>query len=202
MGELAEGAPGSMAFGLAEGIHMTDAAILDRAQAVLKSGISVGGVRGVCESACRQQDLQSYRQNEKHSRDRVASHPFTSAHPPGASSDKLSLYVQAAVCAVSGHFARFMSAYRDSGRVGLEAAARQSDASLVLRARGGASGQRLAPDPPKSLFPRTLLRAIPRVEAFDDLWRRKACSLPSAAGRRFGRSASLRAGAIILAGGG
>jgi hypothetical protein len=93
MGELAERAPCGMAFGLAEGIRMAGAAILDRAQAVLKSDLSVGGVRGVCEGARRQQDLQSYRQNEKHSRDRVASHPFTSAYSPGASSDKLSLYV-------------------------------------------------------------------------------------------------------------
>ena len=89
MGELAEGAPGGMAFGLAVGIRMTDSAIPDRAQAILKSDLSVGGVRGVCESASRQQDLQSYRQNEKHSRDRIASHPFTSAHPLGASSNKL-----------------------------------------------------------------------------------------------------------------
>ena len=121
MRELAERTTGGMALALPARVGVAGGAVTNRAQAILESGLSVGRLRRIREGASRQQDLQSYRQSEKHRRDRIASHPFTSALPLGANSDKLGLYVHTAVCSASRHFARFMSACRDSGRVGLEA---------------------------------------------------------------------------------
>ncbi len=80
-GELAERTTSGVALALAHGMRVTGRAVPDGAQAILESGLLVRGVRGVGESARRQQDLQSYCQSEKHSRDRAAFHPFTSAHP-------------------------------------------------------------------------------------------------------------------------
>ena len=92
MRELAERTTGGMALALPARVGVAGGAVTNRAQAILESGLSVGRLRRIREGASRQQDLQSYRQSEKHRRDRIASHPFTSALPLGANSDKLGLY--------------------------------------------------------------------------------------------------------------
>ena len=76
--ELAERTTGGVALPLPEGMRVTGRVVPQGAQAILKSGLSVRDMRGVSQGGPRQQDLQSQRQGEKHNRDRVASHPFSS----------------------------------------------------------------------------------------------------------------------------
>ncbi len=78
-GDRAERASGGMALALAGRLPVTEGAVRDGARAILESGRLVR--RGVGEGPRRQQDLQSQRQGEKHNRNRVASHPFSFAHP-------------------------------------------------------------------------------------------------------------------------
>ena len=118
-GNRTEGASRGVALAAFAGqLCVAAGAVSNRAQAILKSALAVKGVRSICEGARRQQDLQSYRQNEKHSRDSVASHLFSSAHFGRHELRTPQPSMQLNLCGAFDFFARFMTGCNSLDRVG------------------------------------------------------------------------------------
>jgi hypothetical protein len=176
-GNRTEGAsPGVALAALAGQLCVAAGAVSNDAQTILKSALAVRGVRSICEGACRQQDLQSYRQNEKHSRDPVASHLFSSAHFGRHELRIPQLSMQLKLCAAFDFFARFMTGCNSLDCVGRD----ESEAlwwrrfrleALLGQPRGrGQRRRRYSPDSDLPSTERCKTLAAPHVLRITGYW--------------------------------